>query len=196
MRKNVAKLLIAVMAMLSVSTNAAAADPCTHQWSSWTTAQAATCTKTGLSSRTCSLCKISENQTIPATDIHKWSNWKVKKSATISKKGSQTHSCLSCGKSETRTVAKLKPFVKFSKKKIELRKSQKQKLKISYAKGDKIKKWKSHSQEKRHGQDYRYDEIWQKSNLYRKGCHQEKIVKQQFIKKRSRLLDFRWICIS
>ncbi len=46
MRKNVAKLLIAVMAMLSVSTNAAAADPCTHQWSSWTTAQAATCTKT------------------------------------------------------------------------------------------------------------------------------------------------------
>ena len=143
MKKNVAKLLIAVMAMLSVSMNAAAEDPCTHQWSSWTTAQAATCTKTGLSSRTCSLCKISENQTIPATGVHKWSNWKVKKSATISKKGSQTHSCLSCGKSETRTVAKLKPFVKFSKKKIELRKSQKQKLKISYAKGDKIKKWKS-----------------------------------------------------
>lgn len=144
MKKNIAKLLIAVMAMLSISFDAAAEEiPCDHQWSSWTTTRTATCVTPGISSRSCSLCGNTETQNISATGIHSWSNWSVQKSATISKKGAQTHKCVYCGKTENATIAKLKPFAKFSQKTVSLKKSQKQKLKVSYAKGDSIKKWKS-----------------------------------------------------
>ena len=104
MKRNFTKLLIAVIAMLSVSLTAIAEDTaCTHQWN----------------------------------------DWNVKKNATISKKGLQTHECVNCGKTETKTIEKLKPFVKFSKKKIEVTKSQKLKLKVTFAKGDSVKKWKT-----------------------------------------------------
>lgn len=144
MKKNLATLLIAIMAMLSISMDASAEEPpCSHQWSAWTATQAATCVTPGVSSRTCALCGVSETQPIPATGVHSWSGWTVQKSATISKKGSQTRKCINCGKTETMTVAKLKPFAKFTNKTVSLKKSQKLKLKVNYAKGDSIKNWKS-----------------------------------------------------
>lgn len=104
MKKNIAKVLVAIMVMLSVSLTAAAED---------------------------------------ASCSHQWGDWNIKKNATISKKGKQSHECLLCGKVETKNISKLKPFVKFPNKKIEVRKSQKLKLKVNYAKGDSIKKWKT-----------------------------------------------------
>ena len=104
MKKNIAKILVAIMVMLSVSLTAAAED---------------------------------------ASCSHQWGDWNIKKGATISKKGKQSHECTLCGKVETKNISKLKPFAKFSKKKIEIRKAQKLKLKVNYAKGDSIKKWKT-----------------------------------------------------
>ena len=101
MKKNVTRLLIAIISMLSISITAAATDTsCTHQWSGWNTV----------------------------------------KNATVTKKGLQSHECINCGKTENQRISKLKPFVKFTKKKIELKISKTQKLKIKYAKGDSVKK--------------------------------------------------------
>ncbi len=114
-----------------------------HKWSAWKTGSSATCIKDGYAWQQCFLCHAYREKDIPATGIHGWGKWYTAKKATISKKGTQKRSCSSCKKEQTRSIAKLKPFVKFSKKTIRLKKSQRQSLKITYAKGDYVKSWKS-----------------------------------------------------
>lgn len=122
MRKKTAKLFIAIMVMLSVSFTVSAAGKGhhAHHCGNWD------------SNGTTNAC---------VYQSHHWGRWNVKKSATIFRKGSKIHECTYCGKTQTKTIAKLKPYARFSKKTIELRKSKSQKLKVDYAKGDSVKRW-------------------------------------------------------
>lgn len=144
MKKNLAKLLIVIMIILTMPLDVAAEDSsCIHQWSEWETEYEPTCGSEGRKSHQCLECSDVEYQSIPATGIHTWSNWYIEKNPTISKTGLQVRECSICQKEQTQAIAKLKPFAKFSKKTVKVTKSQSKKLKVSYAKGDSIKKWKS-----------------------------------------------------
>ena len=59
------------------------------------------------------------------------------------KTGLKQRECLECYKRQSKKTAKLKPYVKFTKKTVKLKVSKTYKLKIKYAKGDSVKKWKS-----------------------------------------------------
>lgn len=70
---------------------------CSHSWGAWTVTKAATCAETGSQTRTCTLCKASEEEVIPATGNHTWGDWTVSKEATCTEAGSQSHTCSVCG---------------------------------------------------------------------------------------------------
>lgn len=74
---------------------------------------------------------------------HDWSDWETVKSATISRNGLKERYCYDCDKTQTKKTSKLKPYAKLSKKSLKLRVGSSSKLKVSYAKGDSVKKWKS-----------------------------------------------------
>ncbi len=82
---------------------------------------------------------------IPADEScqHIWDDWYTVKSPTIHKTGLKQRECLECYKIQSKKTAKLKPYVKFTKKTVKLKVSKTNKLKIKYAKGDSVKKWKS-----------------------------------------------------
>ncbi len=75
-----------------------------HSWSAWKTTKQATCTTEGLKTRTCSVCKKTEKQTIAATG-HSWSAWKTTKQATCTTEGLKTRTCSVCKKTEKQTIA-------------------------------------------------------------------------------------------
>lgn len=115
-----------------------------HKWSAWEVWDKPDCSNPGEQSRYCKDCYDEQTKVIPKNPkAHDWTKWYAIKSATIFKKGTQERFCSTCMKEETKAIAKLKPFVKFSKKTVNLRKSQKQTLKITFAKGDSIKSWKT-----------------------------------------------------
>lgn len=70
---------------------------CSHNWSAWDVTKEATCTEVGSKTRTCTLCKASEDEVIPATGNHTWGDWTVTKEATCTEAGSQSHICSVCG---------------------------------------------------------------------------------------------------
>lgn len=74
---------------------------------------------------------------------HNWSEWDISKSATIKRDGLKKRECLICEKVQTKKTAKLKPFVKLSKKTVKLQVSRTYTLKPKYAKGDSAKNYKS-----------------------------------------------------
>lgn len=74
---------------------------------------------------------------------HDWDEWAVTKSATINATGQKTRECYDCDATQTKTIAKLKPYAKLNKKSVKLKVGKTYKLKVRYAKGDKVKKWKS-----------------------------------------------------
>ena len=78
--------------------------------------------------------------TAPACQ-HVWSDWEQTAAATVFKEGRMTHSCIICGISENQPVKKIKPFVRFAKKKYSLKPGKKLTIKLKYAKGDKVMKW-------------------------------------------------------
>ena len=83
--------------------------------------------------------------TVPADEVchHEWSEWYTSKKPTIRKTGEKKRECILCYEVQSKKTAKLKPFVKFTKKTVKLKVSKTYKLKIKYAKGDSVKKWKS-----------------------------------------------------
>lgn len=83
--------------------------------------------------------------TVPADEPcrHEWSDWYAVKKPTIHKTGLQERECFICDATQSKKTAKLKPYVKFTKKTVKLKVSKTYKLKIKYAKGDSVKKWKS-----------------------------------------------------
>lgn len=83
--------------------------------------------------------------TVPADENcqHEWSEWYVAQKPTIRKTGLKKRECFICDETQSKKVSKLKPYVKFTKKTVKLKVSKTYKLKIKYAKGDSVKKWKS-----------------------------------------------------
>jgi len=120
----------------------AATDTHTHSWSAWQTTKQATCTAAGTQQRTCKGCAQAQTRTVKATG-HSWGKWKTTKAATALKAGKKTSTCSKCGAKKTKTIKKLKAYAKLSKKKLTLKAGKTAKLKVKYAKGDKVKSWKS-----------------------------------------------------
>lgn len=143
MRKKLCILLITAVMIALCPLQASASEVCNHDWSEWDVYEYPTCGETGTETRFCYNCYEEESHSIPATGEHEWDSWYVSKSATISGTGLKKRECWICGKVQTKKIAKLKPFVKLSKKTINLQMSKTYTLKPKYAKGDSIKKYKS-----------------------------------------------------
>ncbi len=75
----------------------------THSWSDWSVKTAAGCESNGEEIRTCSGCKQSESQTIPATG-HSFGEWKTETAASCEKDGTNARTCSQCSKKETQTI--------------------------------------------------------------------------------------------
>lgn len=74
-----------------------------HSFGPWVTTKPATCTESGVQTRSCS-CGKTETQTIPATG-HSYEAWSTTKAPTCTDSGIQTRSCTKCGDTQTQTVA-------------------------------------------------------------------------------------------
>lgn len=114
-----------------------------HRWTSWETDEEPTCTKAGTSVRTCEDCDKTETKAIPKTGKHVWGDWKVTKEATIKKSGLKERQCEECGKVQKKATPKLRAFAKFTKKNYTVKAGKTLKLKVKYANGDKIKKFRT-----------------------------------------------------
>ena len=68
-----------------------------HSYGAWVTTKAPTCTESGIETRTCAKCGVSENRAIPATGHHYDA---VATVSTCTEKGYTTHTC-ACGDSYT-----------------------------------------------------------------------------------------------
>ena len=73
---------------------------CSHSWSGWKTTKAATCTKKGTSTRTCTKCGANETKDIPATG-HNWKETS-RTAATCTKDGVINYKCTNSGCNETK----------------------------------------------------------------------------------------------
>lgn len=109
-----------------------------HVWTEWTVTSAPNCTYTGIQTRTCPICESVEEKSIPANGKHGWSAWKVTKKASLTKKGEQKRTCKYCKKTEKKVIAKQKPFIKLSAKKLTIYLKSSKTLKVTMANGDKI----------------------------------------------------------
>lgn len=124
---------------------AEAEETCNHDWSEWEETEEPTCREKGTKTRFCFLCNEEETKSIAATGKHEWGFWEVTKEPTIKKEGRKVRECIECGKTQKKTIKKKKPFVKISKKKYSVKEGKSVTLKIKYAKGDTVKKWKTSS---------------------------------------------------
>lgn len=113
-----------------------------HDWSEWDVDEEPTCID-GSESRFCYSCDKTETRVLKATGEHDWDDWEVERAATISKEGIKERFCFQCDAIQTKKIAKLKPYAKISKKSLTLYTGSSYKLKVSYAKGDSVKKWTS-----------------------------------------------------
>ena len=73
---------------------------CSHNWSEWKVSKAATCTKKGTKTRTCTKCDASESKDIPATG-HNWRETS-RTNATCTKNGVINYKCANSGCTETK----------------------------------------------------------------------------------------------
>lgn len=144
MKKRFLNLLIVItMVLSSLPQQVFAENTCNHIWSSWYVSYEPTCVESGLKERYCLNCYEVEYADIPATGEHEWDDWYTVKSATIARTGIQERECFICGETQTRVITKSKPYIKLSKKSVKIQTTKSYTLKISYAKGDSIKKCKS-----------------------------------------------------
>ena len=78
-----------------------------HVFGEWTVTKAATCTETGVSTRTCTVCGEEETLTVPALG-HKFGEWTETKAATCTEPGVSTRTCTVCGEAkETKDIPAL-----------------------------------------------------------------------------------------
>lgn len=143
MKKKITCLLLA-FAMIFTALPVSATESCSHNWSDWYVFDEPTCGESGSATRYCQKCYEEQTKSIPATGRHEWDDeWETVKSATISRTGLKKRFCYYCDATQTKKISKLKPYIKLSKKSLKLRVGSSSKLKVSYAKGDSVKKWKS-----------------------------------------------------
>ena len=142
MKKRLTCFLLSFVMMFS-ALPVSADESCTHDWSDWYITDEATCGEAGTETRYCHNCNEEHTKSIPATGEHEWSDWEIARSATISRNGLKERYCYYCDKTQTKKTSKLKPYAKLSKKSLKLRVGSSSKLKVSYAKDDSVKKWKS-----------------------------------------------------
>ena len=116
-----------------------------HDWTSEVTTQP-TCVKDGVRTFTCSRCKDTKTEAIPATGVHQWSNWKKTSDATVFAAEQQKRSCITCGKTETQTAGnKLTATATVNVSSVTLKEKQNtSSVKVTgLANGDSVKSWKS-----------------------------------------------------
>ena len=119
------------------------AEGCVHEWSEWDYSEP-DCVDPGVKWRYCLLCDEEEEiELAPPTGKHEWGEWETTREATAAKTGLKVRECYYCDAVQKKTIAKLKAYVKFSKKSYSLTAGKTLELKIKYAKGDKTKKWTS-----------------------------------------------------
>lgn len=79
-----------------------------HTWAKWVVTTPATVTSTGVETRECKLCDVTETREIPKLECtHSWSEWNVTIPATLTSAGAEMRSCSICGAEETREIPKL-----------------------------------------------------------------------------------------
>lgn len=127
--------------LLLIGTSMVYADDCAHNWVI-NTMEESSCDQNGYIEYYCPYCNSKKTEILPLTN-HIWSSYETIKKATISKKGKKESYCEECGKTRYKSIKKLKPFAKISKKSLSLRVGKSKKLKAKYARGDKVKSWKS-----------------------------------------------------
>ncbi len=81
-----------------------------HKWDEGKITKEATCTDKGEKTYTCTACKATKPEEIPATG-HKWDEGKVTEPATEQAEGVKTYTCTVCKETKTETIPKLKPAV-------------------------------------------------------------------------------------
>lgn len=116
-----------------------------HDYVSEVTTQP-TCVKDGIRTLTCSRCKDTKTEAIPATGKHQWSDWKKTADATVFAPEQQERSCTICGKTETQTVgSKMSATATVNVSSVTLKvKQNTSSVKVTgLAKGDSVKTWKS-----------------------------------------------------
>ncbi len=75
-----------------------------HDFSSWTTQTAATCSTTGTETRKCTRCGETESRTI-SKKSHSWGEWNTVEKPTCEKSGLEKRSCTVCGEAETKAIS-------------------------------------------------------------------------------------------
>ncbi|MBE6748318.1 MAG: hypothetical protein E7557_03705 [Ruminococcaceae bacterium] len=79
---------------------------CQHNWDSGKETTSAKCETAGVRTYTCSLCKGTRTETIPALG-HSYNNGTVTKKATCTEAGTKTFTCSTCWNSKTETIPAL-----------------------------------------------------------------------------------------
>ena len=72
-----------------------------HNYSEWTVTKKATCEKSGIKSRKCSVCGKTETSRLPATGNHSYSEWTVTKEVTCTESGIKSRKCSVCDEIDT-----------------------------------------------------------------------------------------------
>ena len=76
----------------------------THTWDAGKVTTAATCSKAGVRTYTCTGCGQKRTESIPATGVHTWNGGQVTTAATCSKAGIRTYTCTGCGQKKTEMI--------------------------------------------------------------------------------------------
>ena len=143
MKKKLSILLIVMIMITTFPIQIFAEETCNHTWGSWIVENQPGCSQEGSKYRVCTKCDEGQNEDIPATGEHQWTSWVQSKAPTVKKSGLKKRECVKCDNVQTKEIAKLKPFVKLSKKTVKLKISNTYKLKVKYANGDAVKQYKS-----------------------------------------------------
>ncbi len=79
-----------------------------HKWGEWVVTTPATETATGVETRECDWCDVSETREIPKIEhVHVWGEWVVTTPATEIATGVETRTCATCGATETQLIPML-----------------------------------------------------------------------------------------
>lgn len=95
-----------------------------HKWNSGKITTAATCTRKGIRTYTCTVCKATKKESIAAKG-HKWSAWKTTAEATVFAPEKQQRSCTVCKVKQSRNVGKkLTPTMKLNASSLQMKVKQ------------------------------------------------------------------------
>ena len=81
--------------------------PCSHSFGEWTVVKEPTATEAGMRSRTCSKCKLVEEEEVridPELCTHSWGDWLTSRPATETDEGISKRTCSICLKEETKPI--------------------------------------------------------------------------------------------